>query len=299
MKILKSAILLIAITSAAHGDLVVSHYGATNPEAEGWNKTGSSTGIVTGAVTNDLGLGIDAWSIDDDSTTNSSLIYTAVMSAENASLVVQNGWKLKVKIRVIDIPTTPVGDSPDANSIIVKVRPGSGGKEFDLVIGYEVNDGQPSILVNGIAHWIDDYALIEVEHTPQVGDWGDPILTMKINGTLRYNNRYADPDGSGAAYVSFGSEESLTTGHAHWAELTFESLPDFVPPEISDFHINQANRLSFRFTNIRRGVYYRLEKSVNLIDWDFAYGVRPSDYGDIFYSRNLDGEKYFYRLGIR
>lgn len=299
MRISKSLILLAILTSTSYGDLILSHFGASDPETEGWNKSGASTGISTGAVNNDLGLGIDAWSIDDNSTTNSSLIYSADISEENALKLVQNGWKLRVKIRVIDIPTTPIGDSPDSNSIVVKVRPGSGGKEFDLVIGYEVNDGQPSILVNGIAHWIDDYALIEVEHTPQVGDWGDPILTMKINGTSRYRNRYADPDGSGAAFVSFGSEESPTTGHAHWAELTFESLPDFVSPEISDFHINQANRLSFRFTNIRRGVYYRLEKSINLIDWDFAYGVRPSDYGDILYTRSLDGDKYFYRLGIR
>ena len=296
-----TSILLLTLTLYADlsAEVILHHSGASNPTSEGWTLNKQSENVSASAVINDLGTGIDGWSIDDFSTETDVLTYTGNITPEQQGRIDANGWKLSILVRVIDLPTLPDGSAASDNSIAVELRTGNASRDFDLVLGYEVNDGNPAIIANGIAHWVDNYALIEVEYTPQVGEWGEPILTVSINGTRRYNYTGVDPNGAGSPYVAWGAFGGATTGHAHWAEVKFEVLPELVPPQISNFEILPNDRLYFRATNIRRGVYYRFEKSTNLIDWDFYYGIRPNESDDIQLYRDMEGDRTFYRVGIK
>lgn len=55
---------LIWLTSTSSGEIIFEYTGDTNPVSEGWTLNLDPPSSV-GLVTNDLGLGIDAWFVDD------------------------------------------------------------------------------------------------------------------------------------------------------------------------------------------------------------------------------------------
>jgi hypothetical protein len=274
--------------------------GTNDPLSEGWTLSQQGTQITTAKIFDDQGSGVDAWSLDDNSIhSGDHHYYRYDFSLLQQRYLFENGWKLTLRIRVADLPTTPDGAEAAENSIAVEIKTGPESRDFDLVIGYDTSDGVTSIITNGIYSWVDDYALVEIEYTPQISGRSKAILTMSINGNRRYNFTGAEPNGSGASYISWGSLGGSTAGQGNWAEVRFEVLPAFVPPEITNFYKNASNQLYFNVTNIKRGTYYMLEKSNDLVNWDFVHGIRPSEHEDIQHTRNIDGDRCFYRYGIK
>ena len=290
--------LWLAFCAGASAQVIFLHTGATDPTSEGWTQIRSGSGLQNAPVVDDRGNGIDAWSIKDDSVGPDSLIYKQDISPEQQDSIVTNGWRLTVLVRVIDLPTTPNGSDPDNNSIVLKVRTGLNTPKFDLVIGYVISDGKASIKVNGIANWVDDYALIEVEYTPALGEFGKGEMTMHINGTSRwyYSNVFLDGDES--RYLSWGASAGATFGHAHWAKVQFEILPALERPRLGAIEIYPVNQMFIKITNCKRGVYYRIEQSTNLVDWEMVGSMRATGSGIGGIMRPLEGEKYFYRFKI-
>jgi len=281
-------------------DPIISHLGTNDPLSEGWTLSQQGTQITTAKIFDDQGSGVDAWSLDDNSIhSGDHHYYRYDFSLLQQRYLFENGWKLTLRIRVADLPTTPDGAEAAENSIAVEIKTGPESRDFDLVIGYDTSDGVTSIITNGIYSWVDDYALVEIEYTPQISGRSKAILTMSINGNRRYNFTGAEPNGSGASYISWGSLGGSTAGQGNWAEVRFEVLPAFVPPEITNFYKNASNQLYFNVTNIKRGTYYMLEKSNDLVNWDFVHGIRPSEHEDIQHTRNIDGDRCFYRYGIK
>ena len=282
------------------GDLIFNHSGSADPVSEGWLLERTGSGVGTSPEIGDQGGVIDAWSINDTSTGTDSLIYQGNISALQQVNIASNGWKLSVLIRVVDLPTLTSGSNAENNSIVLKVRPGLGSRNFDLVIGYNVEHDLPALIVNGINHWgTNSYSLIEAEYTAKVGEWGEALLTMSIDGTRRSTYSGASPNGSGSPYVAWGASASTTIGHAHWSKVTFDSLPAFEQPKMCAFRVLPDTQVRYQVTNIRRGVYYRFEKSTNLVDWSFLTGTRPNDYGDLIHTWPIASEKLFYRVGIK
>jgi len=229
-----------------------------------------------------------------------SLIYRGNISDAQQSAIASNGWILSVLIRVLDLPTQPNGSNADSNSIMVKVRPGQGSRNFDLVIGYAISDGMPAIIANGIAHEITNtYSLIEVEYTAKIGERGYAILTMSIDGVRRYNYTGASANGTGDPYISWGASASTTVGHAHWSRVIFSAVPDFRSPCFCDFQITTNSTVRFQVTDVRRGVYYRFEKSTNLVDWSFLGATRPSESDDLTQIRPIETKTQFYKVLVQ
>jgi len=293
-------IALSVFTSCVWGDVIFTHTGANDPITEGWTLEKTGNGNSAAPILNDENFGFDAWSIVDSSNSVDSLIYRGNISAVQQSVIASNGWKLSVLIRVMDLPTQPNGSSADNNSIMVKVRPGEGSLNFDLVIGYAMSDGKPSIIANGIANRVTNmYSLIDIEYTAKIGEWGYAILTMSIDGVSRYNYTGATANGTGSPYISWGASASETVGHAHWSKLTFSSVSIFRPPRFCGFQVTTNSTLQYQVTDLRRGVYYRFEKSTNLIDWSLLGGYRPSESDDLTQRRPVDLETQFYRVLVK
>ena len=291
--------MIFAFGLNVRGEFIFNHSGAADPVSEGWLLERAGSGVGTSPEIGDQGGVIDAWSINDTSTSTDSLIYRGNISASQQVNIASNGWKLSVMIRVVDLPTLTSGSSADNNSIVLKVRPGQGSKNFDLVIGYAVEHDLPALVVNGINHWgTNIYSLIEVEYSAKVGEWGQALLTMSLDGIRRSTYSGASPDGSGSPYVAWGASASTTIGHAHWSKVTFDGLPALEQPKMCAFVVLPDAHVRYQVTNIRRGVYYRFEKSTNLVDWSFLTGTRPSDYGDLIHTWPIASERLFYRVGI-
>jgi len=293
-------VMIFSLNSHVWAEAIFHHLGAVDPVSEGWVLERTGGNVVASPVINDQGCGINAWSINDVSTGADALVYRSNISAAQQTNIASNGWKLSVLIRVVDLPTLTSGSSADNNSIVLKVRPGQGSRNFDLVIGYTIEHDLPAIVVNGINHWsTNSYSLIEAEYTAQIGVWGQAMLTMSIDGTTRSTYTGASPDGSGTPYVSWGASASGTVGHGHWAEVKFDGVPAFQMPKMCAFQVLSNASVRYQVTNIRRGVYYRFEKSTNLVDWSVLSGTRPSKYGDLIETRPIDAGRLFYRVGIK
>jgi hypothetical protein len=281
--------------------VITSHLGANNPVSEGWTLYQVGTRVAADKIIDDQGTRIDAWSIDDDSIQpEDHHYYKYDFSPLQQRYLFENGWKLTVRVRVTDLPTIPEDSEAADNSVAVEIRTGPESRDFDLVLGYGMSDGFPCIITNGIYSRVDDeYALIEVEYTPQISGLSEAILTMSISGDRRYNFTNAEPNGSGNPYIRWGSLGGTTLGQGNWAEVTFEILPPFVPPKIADFSITATDQLFFEVSPIKRGTYYRIEKSDDLENWEPAYSIRPTDYNTIQHTRNMDGDRYFYHVRIK
>ena len=88
-------------------------------------------------------------------------------------------------------------------------------------------------------------------------------------------------------------------GHAHWSDVKFEILPAIAAPRIIEFRVLPGSQQSYQITNIVRGVYYRVESSSDLINWEFKTGIRPSDYGNLKLTDNSVKPRLFYRVQIK
>jgi len=81
--------------------LVVQHYGATDPTTEGFAAAGA---FVTAAPeTNDLGQGIGAWEVDTRGIAGLGY-YGLDLTTDQVADATAYGWKLSVRLRVIDVP---------------------------------------------------------------------------------------------------------------------------------------------------------------------------------------------------
>ena len=104
-----TAVYLSVLLGEAGAAIVALHENAADPLNEGWKKIRPFTNISTFPVTNDLGLGIDAWAVDDNGVNGGSegLYFTSV-TAQQINNATVNGWKLTTRLRLFD---TPPGNS--------------------------------------------------------------------------------------------------------------------------------------------------------------------------------------------
>ena len=97
-------LLLFTISAPANAGTFIQQKGNTNPLTEGWEKyTASGVYPTSSSITNDLGTGIDAWSVND-STSNVGALggYAQYITTCQVNEAKTNGWRLKAKVRVVD-----------------------------------------------------------------------------------------------------------------------------------------------------------------------------------------------------
>ena len=95
---LAAGLFVLTINCASAATLLFSHEGSTNPTTEGWTTSGSS---VKSAVINDLGTGVNAWSVYDPGGAGNSGTYTRTLTSTQVSDAVLTGWTLDATIRYV------------------------------------------------------------------------------------------------------------------------------------------------------------------------------------------------------
>jgi hypothetical protein len=219
-------VVVVTTASASQAEVPALHQGSNDPLAEGWSKYRPFLDVATFPVVNDLGTGIDAWAIDDntgfgppghDGVYGVYLTPTELLEAET------KGWILSVQLRIAEAAIGEVHDS-----IIVGVADSS--NSYDMNFGRSAS-GKPLVrLTTGE----DVGPLVEIDdldngyHNYQlVFNPADSTADFFVDGTLMHSN-YAGRLGpfSDVGNVYFGSTSNNFTGQANYAAVSFVIVPE-------------------------------------------------------------------------
>jgi len=218
------------ISGQAQASIVFSQSGSVDPTTAGWAVDNPALVLgprpATSPVTNDLGSGFDAWSIDDTSTfAGTTRTYTQSPSATDNDRALNLGWTLRANLRI--------GNTPDAvgnaGSIILEYA--NGTTAYRLALGNEA-DGDPiALLWDGGLDPDDTLTATGTLFTLQTGGAGyhlyemvyDPFagsVDLFIDGIERISD-YAGISNS-FNRVAWGAASSSDTGQANWNQVQFE-----------------------------------------------------------------------------
>lgn len=212
-------IIFIIFHSILLAETIVKHLGANNPVNEApyeWVfAVGPNNGSLdVGPILNDIG-GYDAWKTNDDQTSTSGGGYKASLSADESTRARTNGWVLRTRLRVVDVP-----DSLDG---AVKLDFSDSNRTWRLVFGttntgdpiIAVGDGitNPSYTVTGAGN---SYNLYELVYDPSTQS-----ANLFVNGkkVITGYNGLVDTI---APNVNFGSGSTQDTGQGNWNFIELE-----------------------------------------------------------------------------
>jgi hypothetical protein len=176
-----------------------------------------------GAIIGDLGF--DAWFVDDDGTAvGTGTSYTVVPAVALNTQAATNGWTLRTRLRVVDVPDTPDG------SPILSYR--NGTTSYQMFFGTEA-DGDPIVRliealtpITGPTFTLEGtgggYHLYELVYDPQTGS-----ADLFVNGIEVLSDYEGFP--LTQSLVWWGAGSSADTGRAHFNLVQFEVVPDPVP----------------------------------------------------------------------
>ena len=127
----------LAITSA-QSQVLFNHAGATDPTSEVWTQVQSGSGPSVGPVINDLGTGLNAWSVAS-STSTGLLAYTQTPTAAQIQQGNLFGWSLSATLRITRIPDLSLDASPSIAYITGPLR-------WNVFLGAQA-DGDPVVSI--------------------------------------------------------------------------------------------------------------------------------------------------------
>jgi hypothetical protein len=224
------AVLVIALCLTfqnVNAELIIfQHTGNLDPQTTGWNVVGLGGSVSDTPVTNDLGLGIDAWSVNDMSTGSTSIWqYEKYPNSTIVNSANTNGWSLKSRLRVVNVP-----DGVDSS---VYFEYATATHRWYLVFGSQA-DGDPIVrlVTNQPASAPSSY-----EYILEGQGAGYHEFDLRFNPANQLSNLYVDgveritgyPGFAESGYgplVGWGGGQSGSTGHAHYAEVTFSVVPE-------------------------------------------------------------------------
>ena len=197
----------------AQSATLVSHIGANNPLTEGFSNPQNSGAITVGPLLNDQGW--NAWSIDSG---GANFNYKYSLSPDAATSANALGWRLKMNLRLVDIPdVADFGVYADFASIAGVYQMGFGVQSDGDPVLQLITDGSP--LVYSLEMGGSGYHSYEIYFNP-LTDSAD----VHIDGVLRvagWQGRSIPVPGAQANFGSF-----FEPGHANWNEFTFAIVPE-------------------------------------------------------------------------
>ena len=233
-----SAILLTL--KVANAGIVITHTGANDPLSEGWSavQTPLGAGSSVGSVVNDLGLGIDAWMTDDDSTGLSFPGYVFNPTAGQFSDATANGWKASVNLRVVDLN--------DAQDSSVVFEYGDSTRRFLMEFGSDSignatvqlltgqDPGDPTIFFGPLFNvGSDGYHLYELVFDPLAG-----TADLFVDGVEQISD-YAG-DSVGTQRIAWGGLSGFGTGQGNYNFVQFETTDVPEPGSLALFVLGLA-----------------------------------------------------------
>ena len=207
----------LAFASTAKAEQVFSHSGNTDPTTEGWSLILSGADNSVGAVTNDIGTGIDAWFTDDDTTGLSNVAaYTATPSASAVNAGNLNGWTLSTNLRVVDIP-----DAVDS-SVIVLYR--DGATSWEMNFGSALDGDTIVQLSSGDLHVLQNtgtgYHQFDLVYDPV-----NATADLFVDG-LEVISDSAGIASASTPSIAWGADSTSGTGQGNFASVSFSVVPE-------------------------------------------------------------------------
>lgn len=248
-QLLTIAVSFFGVTYAS-AQIEFQHLGITHPAAEGWEVIGPGPATSAGAVTNDLGFGIDAWNVNDSSSVNgSNLGYRRNPTDAQVARAGTVGWRLSAYVRVVR-----PSDAPDSSAI---VEYSNGARTFSMDFGSDA-DGDPRVVLRtGFAGAVtlgpsftlegvgSSYHLFDLIYDPVSG-----AAELFVDGVPRIGDYRGDSanDSSSMKRVVWGAWGSGTQGNINYSRVEWEitTCPPFTSIRVSEVEINwpsQSNRL--------------------------------------------------------
>ncbi len=216
------------VKSAQASTLLFSHEGAANPTTEGWTFSGT---VQTGAITDDLGSGVDAWKVYEQGGSNSGT-YNKTLTTNQLSEALQIGWTLDATIRFV--PPDPLVATSLGNNAwcTLLIDEGVTGKR-DLYGLYFGNDLSGNTLVRLYATGAT-YTLDPGYHDYRISwDPATQLASFFIDGVLRasdYAGSTIDNTGTSRVYWGDNTTTAVTSGRgAHYAYVGLSSGVAAVP----------------------------------------------------------------------
>ncbi|NER35226.1 MAG: hypothetical protein F6J93_14650, partial [Oscillatoria sp. SIO1A7] len=211
------------LTEAAN-NVLFQHEGSTNPSSAGWQET-TYAGNFAGPVTNDLGLGIDAWFTDDNVTGSGgsrSISYWGTPTASQVQEANNLGWKLSANVRLVE-PTTNLGQAATAliyrdGTTSYQLHLGSdsdGNLQAALIDGLGANSSSTLVDLNG---GLNDYHQYELVFDP-VSD----SVSLLVDGIEQFSD-YDGASFSSSPSVFWGSGTSNGVAESNWNSVKFETF---------------------------------------------------------------------------
>jgi hypothetical protein len=226
--ILTVAISFIATTCHAAISL---HTGLADPVTEGWTKFRPFSSVDTFPVANDLGLGIDSWSIDDNAgfgPPGHDGVYGQLLTPAQILSVESLGWRYSVRMRIVDSELGLTHDSIMASVI-------DSTHTYTMQFG-RTAAGNPLVMVTtgediGPTFEVSDpnngYHLYELLFSAQSNSAS--LLVDGILQTTGYTGRLGADLGTGlgaTGNINFGSTSNNFTGQANYASVAFDAVPE-------------------------------------------------------------------------
>lgn len=183
---------LLSIATISRADVVGAHQGASDPVTEGWQRIRPFSGVLTGAVVNDSGLGVDSWKINDTSTSDG--IYGIQMTSQQLQSAAVNDWDLSSNLRVVSGPPS----SSPGDDAVIHVAAHFHERRYSMVFGKDANGlpwiGLPtdaSLIFVPLSNVGTNYNSYDLTFSQFTG-----TANLYVNGGLAYSgyNGVFDPD---------------------------------------------------------------------------------------------------------
>ncbi len=214
---------LILNMSSSLAAVFTLHEGANNPISEGWTQNVVGSGVAVGAVTNDLGQGIDAWFVDDNVRGGQSgLFYTIGLPELDVAEVNTQGWTYRGNLRIIDTFTGTFG----LGSIGIGI--GVGNRAYTLF--FSQNNGVPIVrrrtnpgqgIITTLTGFDNGYHTYELSYDPDTAS-----TTLEVDGIEIFSGYTGESIVGNSVGFSFGSFSSFDDGRGHYNLIEFETESD-------------------------------------------------------------------------
>ena len=213
---------IIALALPAQAVVIKEHVGQNDPIAdEGWAPDGTGSGFTLPPQGINDG-GVDAWAIQDDSTTQEyGPTYRPFQQSELDDMRA-NGWRMTLKLRMTMQP-----DSPDDPCVHARFGLDNGtwwlrfgnDEQDNINVRMFKGDADPSFVVADVPGGPLDY------HTWRLEDLdGDMLANLYQDDVLVAED--VAPYSYGYNRLTWGSLNKAATGGANWALLRLESVPE-------------------------------------------------------------------------
>lgn len=212
-----SAIVCCSLGACASGEVIVSHYGAADPETEGWDYRLWGADMAVGPVIDDDGY--DAWSLYDDDPASYGF-YAARLWEWDVVRAFEMGWKLTARVRLVD--------APDRATRMIYIDAIIDTGRWPLLLGAD-DDGATLVSVGD--NWGfktfrlegSGYRLIEIVYHPG----GYPrVASLFVDGILILDD-WRDRGALGdISDIRFGSYDWTDVGGGHYNLVKWEILPE-------------------------------------------------------------------------